>query len=124
MYSCHLVALLLVFLFQSVRGNQNAATAAATFDKNYSDRLTENNNQQSSLKHNNKAYHATLASGSMRFIASATDPSFDSQASHETSTYVNALATEIIMKLNKLFFSFAICIVLMVFAFFFCLKNH
>lgn len=102
MYSCHLVTLLLVFLFQSVRGNQNAA--AATFDKNYSDRLTENNNQQSSLEHNNKAYHATLASGSMRFIASATDPSFDSQAPRETSTYVNALATKIIMKLNKLFF--------------------
>lgn len=34
--------ILLVVLFQSVRGNQNAA-----FDKNYSDRLTANYNQQS-----------------------------------------------------------------------------
>lgn len=40
--------ILLVFLFQSVRGNQNAA-----FDKNYSDRLTANYNQQSTLEVNN-----------------------------------------------------------------------
>lgn len=90
MYSCHLIVVLLVFLFQSVCGNQNAA-----FDKNYSDRLTETNNQrQSSLEHSNNA--ATIASGSHRFIASATDSLVDSRAPHETS-HVNAPATKIIM---------------------------
>lgn len=79
MQTCHSLTILLVVLFQSVRCNQNAA-----FDKNYSDRLTENNNQQSSQRLNNNAYHA---SDSNRFIASATD---SSQAPHETS-HVNYL---------------------------------
>ncbi|XP_031636645.1 uncharacterized protein LOC116349381 isoform X2 [Contarinia nasturtii] len=45
MQACQSVIILLVFLFQSVRAHQNAA-----FDKNYSDRLTGNNNQQSTLE--------------------------------------------------------------------------
>lgn len=100
MHSCYLIALLLVFWFQSVCGNQNAA-----LDKNYSDRLTETNNQQSSLQPNNEANHATVSSASNQFIASATDPS------HETS-HVNALETniyyEIFMPFFYLHFFFAI----------------
>lgn len=92
MHSCYLIALLLVFWFQSVCGNQNAA-----LDKNYSDRLTEPNNQQSSLQPNNEANHATVSSAWNQFIASATDPS------HETS-HVNALETNIYYEIFMPFF--------------------
>lgn len=103
MQTYYSLLILLVVLFQSVYGNQNAVA----FDKNYSDRLTANANQQSSLRQNNEAYHA---SDSNRFTsASATDPS---QAPHETS-HVNCCSQSNIITIflcSVLFAFLAFCI--------------
>lgn len=79
MHTCYLIVLLLIFWFQSICGNQNAV-----LDKNYSDRLTEPDNQQSSLQQINSAsYHATVS-------VKATEPSIKSQTPHHISN-VNCL---------------------------------
>ncbi|XP_055304729.1 uncharacterized protein LOC129569660 isoform X3 [Sitodiplosis mosellana] len=76
--------ILLVVSFQSVRGNQNAA-----FDKNYSDRLTENYNQQSALElAANKHYESS------RFRRSSSSSGIvggdDSGGSTETGSTLNS----------------------------------
>lgn len=99
MYTCHLIVLLLVFWFQSICGNQNAV-----FDKNYSDRLTEPNNQHSSLQQINTAYHATVSSDPNHFTVQATEPSIKSQTPHHVSN-VNCLKRTFIFVCSLLLLS-------------------
>lgn len=78
------MVLLLVFWFQSILGDQNV------LDKNYSDRLTKPNNQQSSRQQTNKVYHATVSTDPTHATLRATEPSLKSHTSHKV-THVNCL---------------------------------
>lgn len=103
MHTYYLVVLLLVFWFQLIYGDQNAV-----HEKNYSDRLTEPNHQQSSLQQINHAYHATVSSDPNFFGIQATEPSIKSQTPHQVSN-VNCLKPKFISVCCVFFFEAKIC---------------